>query len=124
MKAHLKTIKNNMNKEFNKEEYNKMCAEVLGWEFQHGYYNPDHLHEYSFKTDKSLKFHSDWNWIMEVVENIENLYGGAVQFEISDESCLVAMPSVFSEYYVMDTKKDAVVQAIWGFLNWYKENKE
>lgn len=119
-------------KEFNLEEYNKICAKFLEWEFQHGYYNPDHLHEYSFKTTEDLKFDSDWNWIMEVKSKICTL-------DIVDEfntsydsvekgfSCTVlpTFKNTFNSFrtVVFDDEKQAVIQAIWEFLNWYKENK-
>ena len=53
-------------KEFNKEEFNILCAQFLNWELKNGYYNPDMNHEYSFIEPSELKFHSDWNLIMEV----------------------------------------------------------
>jgi hypothetical protein len=101
-------------KEFNLEEYNKMCAKFLGWEFQHGYYNPDHLHEYSFKTTEDLKFNSDWNWIMEVVDKIKTLPYEEVESQKYDD---------LSHLFITSSKK-RVVNLIWHFLNWYKENKE
>jgi hypothetical protein len=62
-------------KEFNLEEYNKMCAEFLG-----GTYDSN-LKRYWFRlpivlfpTIEELKFDSDWNWIMEVVEKIETIF--------------------------------------------------
>lgn len=153
-------------KDFNKEEYNKLCAEFLGWElhlakttlnWQDGTFmdwddeeefwieNPTeefkqfrivcHPEEvglgYDFKLFESyhyksgLKFHSDWNWIMEVVEKIETLIDGFVLFRIEDEGCFVAAMGVqnYNNYTTMATKKEAVIQAIWDFLNWHKENK-
>ncbi len=118
-------------KEFNLEEYNKLCAEFLEWVFQHGYYNPNHLHEYSFETDESLKFHSDWNWIMEVVEKIEQLgyrfninnFDGNYA-EIRSGSCIdekISDSSDLDKEFI--SKKEAAVQSIWEFLNWYKENE-
>jgi len=50
--------------EFNQEEFNKLCAEYLGWEYLiSGVYNNNN--NIIFKKEE-LKFHSDWNWIMEV----------------------------------------------------------
>jgi hypothetical protein len=47
-------------------EYNKRCVEFLGL------YRDNEVVIYNMKsyTYKSLKFHSDWNWIMEIVETI------------------------------------------------------
>ncbi len=104
-------------KEFNLEEYNKMCAEFLGWK----------KNNHSFIFDESecmlclsnvfiedLKFHSDWNWIMEVVERIESkgydVFSGQSDMEIESNKCA--------------TLKESAVQLIWQFLNWYKENED
>ena len=155
-------------KEFNKEEFNSMCAELFGWEYfpesKSGQTWPDGTHngeyivfdiwvknptekyrellchssyeylggEYNDEIKKSdlfedyvytLKYHSDWNWIMEVVEKIEQLGFDVNIFEHD------ATIKKGSEYVVVThaskikTKKEAVVQAIWKFLNWYKKNK-
>lgn len=84
-------------KEYNKEEYNKMCAEFLGFEISEN--------EECFKLPnkngwvKLSIFHSDWNWIMEVVEKIQETH----------VVCSIGK-----------SNKEAVVQSIWNFLNWYK----
>lgn len=160
-----------MNKEFNKEEYNKMCAEFLGWElclaktslnWQDGTFmdwddeeefwieNPTeefkkfrilcHPEEvglgYDIKLFKSyhyksgLKFDSDWNWIMEVVEKINNPTNG-IMVSIHSNSCLITDYGTRGKWNLnrsanivrvvdVSSRKDAVVQAIWEFLNWYK----
>jgi hypothetical protein len=105
-------------KEFNLEEYNKMCAEFLEWEFQHGYYNPDHLHEYSFKTTEELKFHSDWNLIMEVVEKIKSIN---VYKNNPSDTTLATIREEIRIFLGLCNKK-AAVQTIWEFLQLYKES--
>lgn len=58
-------------------DYNKRCAKFLGAELyipKPWYYLPKYQEHYYFKnryepnrfTLKMMKFHSDWNWIMEV----------------------------------------------------------
>jgi len=53
-------------------DYNKLCAEFLGWEYakDRDIWNPNMHHDYSFTYSINLKFHSDWNWIMEVCISI------------------------------------------------------
>jgi len=163
-------------KDFNKEEYNKMCAEFLGFtehipneerrkwndecypdlpyyrleynvpiQFGHDYITPTVLHALYNDADKiprltekiavaKMKFHSDWNWTMELVKWIEKTrYGRAVNgFHVAitdtwitiDNVCETDTPLSFKVSVNSGVpKKEAVVQAIWEFLNWYKENK-
>jgi hypothetical protein len=109
--------------EFNLEEYNRLCAEFLGYEIFEN--------EECFKTPNKNGwvnlniFYTDWNWIMEIVGKIETLFDGFVLFNIEDENCFVAVTGVrnYHNYTTMASKKEAAVHAIWHFLNWYKENK-
>lgn len=151
-----------MNKEFNKEEYNKMCAEFIGWELhlaknalnwpdgtfmewddeeEFWIMNPTeefkkfrivcHTEEvglgYRFKLfdqyyyKSGLRFDEEWNWIMVVVEEIENLVNSRVDI---DSSHVLIQYNDWFTIIQKESKKEAVVEAIWEFLNYYKENKE
>lgn len=116
-----------MSKEFNKYEYNKLCAEFMGYEY-YGWNHPFHKKDVSKrgywakKNAKShdirlnvlfnpLRFDSDWNWIMEVVGKICTVYKDT------------PITSVHLLNHPIFTPKEAVVQAIWEFLNWYNEQK-
>jgi hypothetical protein len=120
-----------MEKEYNAKEYNELCAEFLGVDINYSkeVYKDSisPLRQYIHNKPKSeeLLFDTDWNWIMEVVEKIESSFNGFVLFKIEDESCFVSAISTknYNNHTEMSTKKEAVVQAIWKFLNWYKDNK-
>ena len=119
-------------------EYNKMCAEFLGlkngwWISQQKPLTDDKKQWWNISGstflgtkvyyNKDLQFHQDWNWIMEVVEAIENLFDGDMLVEISDESCYMGYHKKYEMYTTMSTKKEAVVQGINKFLIWYYKNK-
>jgi hypothetical protein len=119
-------------KEFNLEEYNKMCAKFLGWKQNNHYFIFDestHTLCLSNVFIEDLKFDSDWNWIMEVVEKIQGIL-----IKFSDEFCIEFYEGLpeekvtyvsFANYEGKSkNSKEAVVQAIWGFLNMHKESKE
>jgi hypothetical protein len=124
-------------------EYNKRCAEFLGAKnlgklglteddyYEHELFEraewsnrfQDNI-EISTMIPPRMKFHSDWNWIMAIVEAIENI-------DRNDEHGLFRLirygsscnwnnlpPSINA-----DTPKEATVQAINQFLIWYNENK-
>lgn len=143
-----------------KEDFNKLCADFLNWkpclthEFdRYGYcqtvdgyitkfnniisnaqlieYNSS-IYEYSISD---LQFHSDWNWIMLVVENIEKLPNLSVYFrKTSIGEYDIEISIEFPTYNIFkkndktfsssgSNKKDVLVETIYQFLVWYKENK-
>jgi hypothetical protein len=132
-----------MKKEFNKEEYNKLCAEFLGgieyipkpWyyfpRYQRHWFFPNRLEPNRFNS-KMLKFDTDWNWIMEVKTKICTLNSidefNTCYDSVSNGFFCVISPSHNNTFNLFQTpilltEKEAVVQAIWIFLNWYNEQK-
>lgn len=109
-------------------EYNKRCAELLGYTLRpNDCYNGDDklVAKLSYVTSEELKFHSDWDWIMEVVETIEKLgetstrYGTLV--DITTTHIQIGKIVIDLKLNPM-IKKEAVVQAIDKFLIWYNKN--
>ena len=120
-------------------EYNKRCAKFMGYQVMTE--KSFLMYEYPKGTDLSkvyidttLVFHSDWNWIMEVVEAIEKLeFRVEIAYNQVDLECMRPDLDRFSTHinlhdcdgYGQDldlTKKGAVVKAITQFLIWYNEN--
>ena len=126
-------------------EYNKRCAECLGWETEDAdedscTYDTPYLINVSesedweasmddytnhLKIDEML-FHSDWNWIMEVVEAIKQLgyfvminKWTSVYTGEEKEGNRIQITTVEGENTKVNT-----VQAINQFLIWYNENKQ
>ena len=118
-------------KEYNELEFNKLCAEFLGYELitpdkrrnpsEWSYSYWEHKNKANVHTSKKvlgrdeyLQFHFDWNWIMEVLEKIYSL-------DIYYDKYIMYNSSQFTDGKIeLSTNKGAVVQAIWEFLNWYK----
>jgi hypothetical protein len=114
----------------NKEviEYNKKCAEFLGYKNT----TPNDVDFNIYEKDGrplieliGMKYHSDWNWIMEVVEAIEKL-----SFSTSLTNKLFNImkveerigTTIGSSSNSCLSKKEAVVQAINEFLIWNNES--
>lgn len=116
--------------------YNKRCAKFLGW------HNAGMKDLELWKSSENfvgvqtseLKFHSDWNWIMEIVDAIEKLEHKSVYFsktKLGEYTIEIAheTPTYFNKsrendktFFVRgNDKKEAVVQAINKFLIWYNE---
>ena len=82
---------------------------------------------------QSTKYHSDWNWLMEVVEKIETkkYYKKEVQFSITkysvkiqtltNEDGLIISPCIFSSWgtYGGTQKMKAIYNACLEFIKWY-----
>lgn len=109
-------------------ENNKLIVEFLGL-INEPYYLPQHKTiefkygeyiEWEHFNANELKFHSDWNWLMEVVEKIESIKG--TQIFINGISCEIMFKGrVISKHF--NTKIEAVYNACVEFIKWYNENK-
>ena len=100
-------------------DYNKRCAEFLDKKYQNNHITGNYTHfsnqNPSGEVWEECKFHSDWNWIMEVVE--------AIKIRIANPTRLtVACFNGDINKALMSAKKEAVVEAINQFLIWYNEN--
>lgn len=119
-------------------EYNERCLKILPFNYknQSKYWVIYKYDDNSFfgknrryLAVNNLKFHSDWNWIMEVVEKIQTLdkLGGIVMIQQGRcriTSRMAGDNTVYADvsyYYLhgMRKQKEAVVQAIHQYLIWY-----
>ena len=125
-------------------ENNKIIAEFLEWEF-------DDLSEtfetpflklvdsnvfgdeqYSCKLqDFELEFHSDWNWLMRVVEKIENLQDEnncAIYNVQIEQSFTEIIDNHTSETIIYDIDADSKIEAVYNivieFIKWYNEQNK
>ena len=127
-------------------EYNKRCAEFLGWEYLDDFNYPEHNAIGYYDNEGNHKgielyFHSDWNWIMEIVEKIAKIptkyKNGLYKYLVSVELNLITGVNIEGMYarnfgdkedfqricfYERDFKTNTV-EAINEFLIWYEQNK-
>ena len=108
-------------------ENNKLIAEFLGetkqpFEFsQFGYINSLGEWKDTF-FDNQLKFHSDWNWLMEVVEKIESL---GYRVEIAKHICRIYLSNKETIIISENTPKiEAVYIACVEFIKWYNNQNK
>ena len=111
-------------------EYNKLCVEeALGLKCSvNGQYELPKMMIFPPKKGSNLcytakvccvedmQFHSDWNWIMDVVDAIEK------KSWVNIKGCAVDISTIAN--LNAPTKKEAVVEAINQFLIWYEQNKK
>ena len=70
-----------------------------------------------------LKYHEDWNWLMEVVEKIESL---GYRIEIVKHICRIYLSNKETIIISENTPKiEAVYNAVVEFIKWYNnQNKD
>ena len=90
-------------------ENNKLIAEFMGG------YEPEEFEDY----------HSDWNWLMEVVEKIEN-YNEYTNVFFAPEGCAIDchIENGFSFSNDCDTKIEAVYSVCIEFIKWYNKQSK
>jgi hypothetical protein len=122
-------------KPYNEQEYNQLCVDFIELKCHEpsGYWTLPTFMDGDGWTMNDMKFHSDWNWIMEVVEKIEHIkkysigidshpsYGTNVLIQHAHINGVYDLVIKESTHW---NKKEAVIQSIWQFLNWYNEQKQ
>ena len=101
-------------------DYNRRCAEFLGWNKTHPKIKDWHIYITPIghvSYDKML-FHSDWNWIMEVVEAINKTQNPKQGGDTTHSTLKREVQALLGK-----SAKEAVVEAINQFLIWYEQNK-
>ena len=110
------------------ETNNKLIAEFLGYNTyeSNGYINIE-FSEDNTRTLQDTHYHSDWNWLMEVVEKIESIKIETykVRVDIYFNCCQINpthWEQLISIYGNKETKIEAVYNACIEFIKWYNEN--
>ena len=122
----------------NTTENNKIIVEFMKWDILNDMTYSKATKGKWVELDK-LKFYSNWNWLMEVVEKIESLGYRT----LTENECFMITKSklssfdvrskddyntIFSDNYEINhyggSKKENVYNACVEFIKWYNENKD
>lgn len=120
-------------------ENNKLIAEFMKFDFSRFSndgiieFPNDSFFEFQYNTFtlEELKFHSDWNWLMEVVEKIEELEYTVNIYKTPNTGvnyCEVNEPTQSGErcksfQHSRESKIQAVYIACVEFIKWYNQQK-
>ena len=102
------------------ETSNKIIAEFMGY-IKHTQ-TKAYLTTDGYFHERDLKFHKDWNWLMEVVEKIESI---GFTFETKKNWARITRKgeNIILRWEEDKTKIEAVYNACIEFIKWYNENK-
>ena len=106
------------------ETNNKIIAEFMGATLTKDLQIMYPVYEGDSSYVKDLKYHLDWNWLMEVVEKIESLKFSVL---IGKNNCVIEQTfgkeSLNLGLIKGKDKIEAVYNACVTFIEWYNENK-
>ena len=100
-------------------ENNKLIAEFMGLNLHQGVWRKSTLAtERKICKEDALKYHSDWNWLMKVLEKIESLSHEQKVINWSRQN-----KNIF-DFKLTESKIEAVYNACIDFINFYNyQNK-
>ena len=106
----------------NTTENNKIIVEFMKWDILNDMTYSKATKGKWIELDK-LKFHSNWNWLMEVVEKIESI---GFTFETKKNWARITRKgeNIILRWEEDKTKIEAVYNACIEFIKYYNENKD
>ena len=108
-------------------ENNKIIAEFMGWKIKN-YSTPisDIVTPYGQLTENQLKFHSDWNWLMEAVEKIESLGYWVEILGGMHNVCSIGLTNNIESFIYLDSKSkiEVVYNTCLEFIKYYNEQNK
>lgn len=78
-----------------------------------------------------LRFNLSWDWLMTVIEKIENLFESGVVVEIEGHNCKISTnknsildPLYFHIYSTLDSKIGSTYEAVVDFIKWHNSKNK
>jgi hypothetical protein len=101
---------------------NKIIAEFMGVEISSSEDKPTLFWINGWVESDGLRYHTDWNWLMEVVQKIEDLdFIFSIHHEVVNIFNGECSNLIFNETFVGDTKLGTTYLAAVEFIKWYNE---
>ena len=107
-------------------EENKLIAEFMGFlesSLENLYYTHKSLEGFGIGQLTELRYDTDWNWLMDVVDKIESL-NFSVEMnrqEEGDYQCLIVKKEIIVQTF-SSSKIESVYQSVVNFIKWYEQN--
>lgn len=112
---------------------NKIIAEFMGGtrHINEGWLMPNVI---GLPKDTQLQYHTSWDWLMPVVEKVEDLFDGSISVHIYDGRCYIEISTQYAiatDIYLPDSnfynnqggKLNSVWNSVVSFIQWYNQLK-
>ena len=100
-------------------ENNKLIAEFMEYKPTFEVYIDDVL----TTLERPIKnYNSDWNWLMEVVEKIEEMADWSLELLTTDKKEYQMLIPLSNTNVIVETKIEAVYNGCVEFIKWYNKN--
>ena len=103
-------------------ENNKIIAEFMGLTII-----TDGISYFDTNYKPLKKYHSDYNWLMEVVEKIETSKDNDFTVYINNDCCKISGFELYPNLHIVElstTKIQSVYNACLEFIKWYNEQNK
>jgi len=143
---HTNTLEGEAMSELTKEQKNEAIALFMRWvkedsgKYRYDRNSPITFGPYFAYLPIAMRFHSDWSWLMPVVERIEKLSDlivNKVWISINGNSCAIwtyfdvrdvlranMSNDTFKIKQIGASKIEATFEAVYRFIVWYNKTKE
>jgi hypothetical protein len=94
-------------------EGNKLIAEFMGYDYKRKFLQ-------SWFEDPILQYHTSWNWLMPVVEKIEDM-----SYELRKDAAECSLFNFETQHYIVVSGGGikAIHQLVVEFIKWYNKSK-
>ena len=104
------------------KEENILIAEFMGYKsYEFRGYTMFVYEENNHRTDTDLHYHTSWDWLMPVVEKIEDMGSEIV---ITNAECTISAPNGYYEETIDKKRFGATHTAVVEFINDYNNHNK
>lgn len=108
----------------NTTENNKILAVFMELPFISEDGKTNYIKDLRHISDWKLKYHSDWNWLIQVVEKIEDIENFRFDFQINQHT--VRIFDHIKKTFIFEINSTSKIEAVYfaciDFVKWYNEN--
>jgi len=103
-------------------ENNKLIAEFMGMQLTDiGWYDNEEVLGLNDNTFDKLKFHKCWDWLMPVVDKIEDM---GCEIVVTNGECTISGSNDYYKKSIGKSRRDTTYKAVVEFINEYNKTDD